>query len=131
MEKRRIGGGLLAGAGILGPWVGQMMGLTVPAPVGWVLIALCGVAALVGLALVFWPPRRNSPPESVPAPTEPTETSAPRGGTAIYLGGDDSQVIGGTISDCDNGIVSTGDRNKVSGVGIRRIGKRREDGDND
>jgi nitrogen fixation-related uncharacterized protein len=55
MGQRRIGGGLLVGGGMVAPWVGQMMGLTVSATVGWLLLGACAVAVFVGLCLLFWP----------------------------------------------------------------------------
>lgn len=57
MEKSKIGGGLLVFASIAIPWIANMMGLTVPAPVGWALLTLCLLAGVVGLWLA-WPKKK-------------------------------------------------------------------------
>ena len=62
MDHRRIGGGLLAAVGIIAPWVAQMIGLKLGTAVGFVILALCAVAAIVGLFLLFWP-RKAALPE--------------------------------------------------------------------
>lgn len=90
---------------------------------------------LLSIAALLWGIGRFKKPSPLVtreevAPTErasvgpPRKPGAPPGGTAIYLGGDDNWVIGGNISDCDNGIVAIGDRNTVDGVEIKDIGRR-------
>ena len=75
MENRRIGGGLLAAVGIIVPWIGQMMGLTISAPLGWLLLSLCVVAALAGLVMLFWPSARSSQKRSEPRNSAVSETA--------------------------------------------------------
>jgi hypothetical protein len=55
VEKRRLGGGLLAFVAAAAPVVIQAMGITIPQGVGYPLLGLCAVAFFVGLALVLWP----------------------------------------------------------------------------
>ena len=59
MDNQRIGGGLLAGAGVIAPWVGQMIGLKLGTAAGIVILALCAVAFVVGLALIFCPAKQS------------------------------------------------------------------------
>jgi len=79
MEKRTVGGGLLTASGVLGPPIATMMGLTIPAPWGWILLGACGLMTAVGLWLVLGPSLRKKPepePERNSEPAKPEAISA-------------------------------------------------------
>lgn len=67
-----------------------MMGLTVPAPWGWVVLGLCAIAAVIGLMMVLWPKKREQTPLREP------ELSAD-----LALDGDVSPHIVGNDFDSD------------------------------
>lgn len=106
MEKSRIGGGLLAAVGIAAPWVAQMMGLTVPAPVGWLLLGLCGLAALVGLVLLLWP-RKQEHPAHIEEPS-----------VGVKMRGDRNSLDRAEIHGMDTGLELDGTGHRVSNVSI-------------
>ena len=58
MDRKKIGGGLLAAIGSLGPSIADGMNLAIPTDVGKCLLAACLVSIVIGLILVFWPDRR-------------------------------------------------------------------------
>ena len=53
MERKQVGGGLLAAAGVCGPWIAQMMGLTVSPLIGYALLVGCALVAVGGLWMLF------------------------------------------------------------------------------
>jgi hypothetical protein len=61
MERRRVGGGLLAAAGVGLPMTIDLAGFIVPAPTGYALLAACVVGIVAGLWALFAPDRRWLP----------------------------------------------------------------------
>jgi membrane protein implicated in regulation of membrane protease activity len=107
VDRRRIGGGLLVAAGIVAPWVGQMMGLKVGTATGIIILGLCLLAVIVGLAMLFWPsPKTTSQPRA--DNRRQSTTARARGGGRISL--EDSYSTADTFADVEEGASVTGKR---------------------
>jgi len=114
MDEKRIGGGLLAAAGVLFPAVTQMMGLQLNPIIGGLLLLACAALVVSGLVLLFTPSKKKeTKPQAPPPPLSPTQSSS------AMLRADDQaesvtlRVKGSKISGFGHAVVSGAKRTEV------------------
>lgn len=84
MDRRQIGGGLIALSSVAIPTVATVMGLTIPPTIGYVLLTVFATLTLIGVALA-WPKPTPVVPHPAPPADDPARKSDQRSATLSRL----------------------------------------------
>lgn len=118
MEHRRVGGGILAGVGVVGGTVISMAHIEISREFADPILAICAVAFFIGLLLANW--RENRGGEMGNDQGDGERPTGPRAGTAVYIGPGASHTSfhGGKITGRTVGLEDHGKSTKVVGTDI-------------